>query len=82
LPDHDVSFVDPVLANEADADYDATEIAQVEDVVRLGGRRQKTRHGLLVDTHYRRHQLAAEFLATILHLRWHHNVHFSVYVSK
>ena len=84
LPYHDVSLVDAVLADEADADHDAAEVAQVEDVVRLGGRRQQARHRLLVDLHYRRHQLAAElveFLVTVLHLGCHHNIESSEQVS-
>jgi len=76
-PDHGVSVINHTLSNEADTDDDATEIAQVEDVVRLGGRRQQAGHRLLVHVHDRFHQLFAELHKLLLLFlcldRHHHN---------
>ena len=51
--------VDLFLADETTAEDDTTEVSQVEDVVRLGGRRQQVLHRSLVDLHGRRHYYVA-----------------------
>ena len=58
--------VDEVLTDEADADDDSTEVPQVEDVMRLGGRWQQARHRLLVDVHCCPHQLITQHTVLVL----------------
>ena len=45
----------PLGGDQQHAAHDAREVAQVEDVVTLAGRRQKLRHRSLVDLHRRLH---------------------------
>jgi len=65
-PDHGLFVVDHALTDEADSDDDATEVSQVEDVVRLGGRRQQTGHRLLVDVHRCTNQLFTQHKVLVL----------------